>query len=153
MKLDISARVLKIPRYCACCDGPGEVEISATATRKKGNKTDSQSWAFPYCHACARHIGLNKQAWTCIALGTLAAFGTGVVAGWWGGVVLAIAFAAWGILWDRARDARLPKCACTGGAVKYVTWHGTVHTFEFASTRYGKRMLEANHQKVRAVSS
>lgn len=148
MKVDVSAKLINIPRHCACCTGLPDVELRASASKKRGKTQLTNSWSFPYCSQCASHIQRYK-----LAIGVLI-----------GGLVVAVAgmlfysrlcamIALFGIgacilLVGQARAMRGAACACTGAAVSYLGWHGTLHSFDFVSQVYAVQFMRANRGKL-----
>jgi hypothetical protein len=71
--------------------------------------------------------------------------------------LLAIAGGIWGCRAAHATGlANLrPSCSARTAPIRYVEWHGTFHTFVFASHQYLQAFVEANERKtmsdVRAV--
>ena len=60
----VSARVLKIPQECACCNGTAETEIGVAHTRVTGVqvvRTNIRGWRFPYCFRCLGHVKARAQ--------------------------------------------------------------------------------------------
>lgn len=77
MQVTVSARILTMPRACACCFGQPDRTLLATNTRtgKKGENT--RGWEFPFCTFCAIHLekwnAATRDAKICTWLGIAAA--------------------------------------------------------------------------------
>ena len=64
-RVQISAQYLiHWPKHCACCMGPAETTVEASAVRVTGKKIvkrDERGWLIPYCHGCVNHHRLSEQ--------------------------------------------------------------------------------------------
>jgi hypothetical protein len=170
----VSARLLSWPQCCVCCGGLADTSYQAAFTRTTGKrviKTDTRSWAVPYCSRCRGHVEKARQAKTLLAtaivLGTLG----GLLAVWKiaGGdshsptvtdiLVGVVVFVVGGgistglcMLRSRAlaaaRQLTRTTCPCLGEAVAYCGWYGSVHTFLFASQGYASAFMGMNRSKL-----
>ncbi len=174
--VQVSARILRFPPYCACCAEPTQGSYDFVATRVTGKRiirTTSKSWAFPYCSRCVAHAQ-HWPNWT----GCLEAFATLFIGGlvWIVLVVLFpksaalstfigfIATICLGVLiigggMARAQTQREkavsmcgPTCAAPFWAVNYEGWSGSVHQIQLYSERYAVYFAGANRTKLVGVS-
>lgn len=112
-------------------------------------------WDVPYCASCMRHmqdhaaaptlsivsaaIGLVLWILTAGEHPTLGSFL--FIAG------IAGAIAAYIRKRAKVRDHLQPTCAAETAAIRYLDWHGTVHTFVFANRNYVDAFQSANERK------
>lgn len=148
MKVDVSAKFISIPRCCACCGDTPSVELAAQASKKRGNTQYTNSWSFPYCSRCAGHVAGQNAAATILVVGLIAAFVLMFFVGWWSLIVVSLSVAAWVMQSNQAKSGCGPNCASSGAAVAYLGWHGTLHSFFFASRDYAAKFMAANSGKL-----
>lgn len=127
-----------MPAVCACCGGPSDRTVRASATRVEGKRvirTKTSSWDVPHCSACAAH----DDAWPTAD----------------GLEILVLTLLTCGIYLyfyvNRRRRALalcMASCARPRQAISYLGWHGTVHRFEIASPAFAQAFLAANAKKV-----
>jgi hypothetical protein len=100
-----------------------------------------------------------ESAKTWLILGAIAAFASwiavarstsGGAAFIAGTAVFGISFFPYSAARTRARGLMSPSCCTPTAAVQYVEWHGTFHTFVFASRAYLESFLAANDRKKRS---
>src|SRR5579883_3455178 len=72
-EVNLSARIIHWPDLCACCSGPPDTHVNISYTRRTGVRvirTQTKSWAVPYCRRCLSHIELAEEleefGWTVI---------------------------------------------------------------------------------------
>lgn len=148
MKVDVSAKLINMPRHCACCAGAATTELRATASKKRGKTSESNSWGFPYCAACAAHVRRYSAAFGVLAGGVVvAAIGMMFYSRWWAAIAIPAAGGCLALL-NSARAMRTRSCVCTGAAVIYLGWHGTLHSFRFVSPGYATQFMLANRSKL-----
>lgn len=168
--VQVSARILHFPPLCCCCGTSSGVteHFRASSTRTTGKKvikTDTRSWTFPLCVPCRRWIGVQKTATALlglfvalILLGILGVAvginsihkpaGVGYLAA---GVVLLLLSPLACLGWlskQKQADAIRPAPECAVAPVKYLGWHGSVHTFHFTNHAYCQRFQVANANKL-----
>lgn len=153
MKVDVSAKFISIPRCCACCGDTPSVELSARASKKRGNTQYTKSWSFPYCSRCAGHVAGQNAATTVLLVGLIAAVVVMFFVGWWSLVVIGLSIAGWGIQSNQAKSGCGPNCSSSGAAVTYLGWHGTLHSFFFTSRNYAAKFMAANSGKLVNMTS
>lgn len=153
MKVDVSAKLISIPRCCACCGDPPTVELAAQASKKRGNTQYTNSWSFPYCSRCAGHVAGQNTAATILVVGLIAAFVSMFFVGWWSLLVVGLSIAGWVMQSNQAKAGCGPNCASSGAAVTYLGWHGTLHSFFFASRDYAAKFMSANSAKLVNMTS
>jgi hypothetical protein len=153
MKVEVSAKFISIPRYCACCGDTPTTELSAQASKKRGNTKYTNSWSFPYCARCAGHVAGRDTAATILAVGVIVAFAFMFFIGWWSLAVVGLSIAIWIVRSNRAKSDCGPNCASSGAAVNYLGWHGTMHSFFFASRDYAAKFMSANLGKLINMTS
>jgi len=76
VRVMISGQLISLPRQCICCGGTADHEMTATAKRKTGKRvvrTQTRSFQFPYCTACAKHAEKWGQAMLWLGLGAIGA--------------------------------------------------------------------------------
>lgn len=148
MKVDVSAKFISIPHCCACCGDTPTVELAAQASKKRGNTQYTNSWSFPYCSRCAGHVASQNAAATILVVGLIAAFVLMFFIGWWCLVVVGLSIAIWVMQSNHAKSDCGPNCTSSGAAVTYLGWHGTLHSFFFASRDYAAKFMSANSGKL-----
>ncbi len=163
-QVEISANLLSWPQLCACCYEPAQAHAEVAATRisrGRTNNTQTRSWRVPYCRACLAHRSKRRAAgptWTlvggilgcCVWLALYALLNVGVIA-FLGGMLAAVAMAApYSVQVNEAKAMLKESCCASDDAVRYITWHGTVHTFQFKNKNYLDRFLELNSKKNRS---
>lgn len=153
MKVDVSAKFISVPRYCVCCGDTPSVELAAQASKKRDNTQYTNSWSFPYCSRCASHVAGQNAAATILVVGLVGAFVLMFFVGWWSLVVVALSIAGWVMQSNQAKSACGPSCASSGAAVSYLGWHGTLHSFFFASRDYAAKFMAANSGKLVNMSN
>ena len=153
MKVDVSAKFISIPRYCACCGDTPTVDLAAQASKKSGNTQYTKSWSFPYCSRCAGHVAGQNTAATILVVGLIAAFIFMFFVGWWSLIVVGLSIAGWVMHSNQAKSGCGPNCASSGAAVIYLGWHGTLHSFFFASRDYAGKFMAANSGKLVNMTS
>ena len=153
MKVDVSAKFISIPRCCACCGDTPSVELAAQASKKRGNTQYTNSWSFPYCAHCADHIASHNSTVHILVVGLIAAFLLMFFVGWWSLLVVGLSIAGWVIQSNQAKSSCGPNCASPGAAVTYLGWHGTLHSFFFASRDYAGKFMAANSGKLVNMTS
>lgn len=148
MKVEVSAKLITIPRHCACCSGPPHVELRASTSKKRGKTQLTNSWSFPYCNQCASHIKLYNLAIGVLMGGLVIAAAGMLFYSRWCAVIALFGVAGCILLAGQARAMRSAACACTGAAVSYLGWHGTLHSFDFVSQGYALQFMIANRRKL-----
>lgn len=161
IKVDISAQTINFPPICACCGGPPDAVVGATATRTTGVRVvrqTSQGWDFPYCTRCIAHVtALHKARGVQTALiiaGALLSLVVGMAVGNFGlTCILALIFCGAAILIGRiliknAEATKGANCANCDGAVRYNGWHGSCHFFVLDSPHYAYHFMHANINKL-----
>jgi hypothetical protein len=162
-RFQISANQLSWPHSCACCGADADAKLRAAASRTTGKRVQSTTtswWEIPYCSRCKQHKRAFEVAakWPWVGLGLvvavccLASMSTSAVGI---GLVVAGALGLFSIFQYRAakssaRALMLPTCCTETSAVQYTKWHGTFHTFVFASKSYLDLFLVANRSKKRS---
>src|SRR5262245_48129602 len=134
MRVDVSAKQLKMPSQCACCGGTADTAVSSSFTRVHGTRvvrTKTSSWGFPFCPVCVR----SDDEWpNASPLGAL--------------LLILLTCGLYLIYYVRQRRKALALCTSTCApprrAVQYLGWHGTVHHFNLASPVFTKEFLTAN---------
>ena len=157
--LQISAKILSWPRVCVCCAKTADAEFRAAASRTTGKRvqrTTTSWWDVPYCSACLVHVRAYNQAPTLLVLGIaagvilwfVASANDAAIAAWLLAIA-AIAAGIWAYRSTRNRGAANLSASCSAktAAIRYVDWHGTFHTFIFASEQYLKAFIAANERK------
>jgi hypothetical protein len=148
MKVDVSAKQISIPRQCACCSGSPSMELQASASKKRGKTQFTNSWAFPYCSQCAAHVGRYNAAFAVLGGGiAVGALGMLFYSSWCA-LIGIVGVGGWLFLMNSAHAMRGAACACTGAAVSYMGWHGTLHSFHFVSHSYATQFMHANRNKL-----
>lgn len=60
VQVQVSARILRWPRMCACClnpvDGTGTATLHQVRWKKRHPEFSTSSWQIPYCERCLVHI-------------------------------------------------------------------------------------------------
>lgn len=153
MRVDVSAKFISIPRYCACCGDAPSVELAAQASKKRGNTQYTNSWSFPYCVRCAGHVSAENAAAIIFAVGIMAAFVLMFFIGWWSLIVVGLSIAGGVMQSNQAKTRCRPNCASTGAAVTYLGWHGTLHSFQFTSRDYAAKFMAANSGKLKNMTN
>lgn len=161
-RFQISANLLNWPHSCACCGGDADTKLRASASRTTGKRvqnTTTSWWEVPYCLHCIRHKQVfdaaSKWLWAGLICGALVWFfatsGGNASIGFLIGVAVAL-FSIWPYCAARARARALmlSNCCSSTSAVSYLEWHGTFHTFIFASKSYVDLFLAANSRKKRS---
>jgi hypothetical protein len=161
-RFQISANLLSWPSSCACCGGDADTKLRASAARTTGKRvqrTTTSWWEVPYCSQCVRHKEAYDSAsiwlWASWVLGVFVWFLVAQVLSASVGFFVGAIVALLGI-WPyqaartRARTLMLSNCCSPTAAVRYVEWHGTFHTFVFASKSYLELFLAANSRKKRS---
>lgn len=153
MKVEVSAKNISIPRQCVCCAGTASVDLQASASKKRGKSQYTNSWSFPYCTQCVAHIGRYNFAVGVLVAGLVLGFLGAVFIERWYGAIAGLGIAAWILLLNSAKSMLGSTCVCTGPAVAYLGWHGTLHSFRFASQAYGLEFMLANRSKLVNLTS
>lgn len=148
MQVDVSAKFISIPRFCVCCGDTPTIDIAAQASKKRGNTQYTNSWSFPYCSRCASHVTQANSAATILVIGIFTAFVLMFFIGWWSLAVLGLIIAGWKIKSNESKLSCGPNCVSSGAAVAYLGWHGTLHSFNFASRDYAAKFMAANSGKL-----
>lgn len=161
-RFQISANLLTWPSLCACCGGQADTKIRASASRTTGKRvqhTTTSSWEIPYCSQCIKHKEAYESAFKWLLVGLLLGlvvwFFIAQISSTLIGFFIGIIVALLGILpyakaKSEAEALMRPRCSSVTSTVKYVAWHGTVHTFIFASKSYLDLFLAANSSKNRS---
>jgi hypothetical protein len=161
-RFQISANLLSWPPSCACFGVDADTKLRASAFRTTGKRvkhTTTSWWEVPYCSRCMHHKRVFDATakWPVIGfvIGLLVWFLGGqngnAEAGFFAGTLLGsltiIPYRAGRL---KARALMLPTCCTPSSAVSYIEWHGTFHTFVFASKLYLESFLSANSKKKRS---
>ncbi len=157
-QLQVSAKILTWPRMCVCCCGTPDTTLRAAARRvtgKRVQRTTTSWWDVPYCEGCRRHARAFSAAPVLLVCALVAAVILWLVvssnsapAAW----LLAIACAGAGVWAFRATRAEgfanlRTTCAARTDPMRYAGWHGSIHTFIFASRDYLESFAAANERK------
>lgn len=148
MQVDISAKIISIPRHCVCCGAAPTVDLAAKASKKRGNTQYTNSWSFPYCSSCASHVAGQNSAVSVLVVGLILSLFFIFIIGWWSLIIVVLSIVGWFMQSDNAKSSCGPNCVSTGAAVAYLGWHGTVHSFFFASRDYARKFMIANSGKL-----
>lgn len=167
--VSVSGQIVSVPRQCACCGALPDGELLVSATRTPGKrvvKTDTRTWAFPYCSACLRHVNQWHSADTIMFVG-LGLVACGFLAGLClilfhpALMLLGVAASAAGLAGvialvlttkNGARSLCKAECVCPARAVGYLGWNGTVQSFSFVSGQYTTAFARGNLKKLVNVS-
>jgi hypothetical protein len=155
-RVQISANLLTWPNECSCCGRNANTKFRAVASRTTGmivRNTTTSCWEVPYCSQCVRHKETFKSAenWfsASFVLGVFVWYFVtqlnGAITGFIAGVVVAIL----GVIpyknaVNKTKKTMSESCCCLTNPVQYLEWHGTSHTFVFASKAYLDLFLSAN---------
>lgn len=161
MIIQLSARTISMPNFCACCGGNADSQVHFTASRTTGKRvthTTTRGWSFPYCGRCVEHSAAWNSRYTAFAsivivsvlagltyFGEPSAAGAIFIIGNLG--ALAVSISNMSAREKRARALCTPNCQGPGSAVAYHGWQGSVQTFDVASTRFAEAFLRANNSK------
>lgn len=193
-RVDISARIIRWPKQCACCFRSADTFVSIAFSRIRGTeviRTTTKSWNVPYCKRCLEHIRLSNELSdfsqsNSIVHGSLVIGGVGIITSlvlFFHGtlisdelgirrgllsltttiVTIAITHGFFKIRYERKTkerhgievelESRRDSFTCTSCAekdslaVSYGGWHGTVHRFYFANTRFAAQFMSLNEGK------
>jgi hypothetical protein len=162
MRIEASGQKFAFPYCCVCCGSAADTVFMARASKTKGKKvthTTTRGWDVPCCSKCLRHIAAKQTADSLSAFIFIALLVIGL---WWGSGqhiglwIFLSALSALALLIPlrvRAVKLRSASCACIGPAVAYLGWYGNQHTFNFSSTEYARKFLEANSRKLVNLTS
>lgn len=153
MNVDVSAKIISIPRYCVCCGDTPTIDLNAQASKKRGNTQYTNSWSFPYCSLCAGHVAEENAAGIIFGVGLIAAFIFMFFVGWWALIIVGISIFGGIMQSNKANSTCGPSCASSGPAVTYLGWHGTLHSFSFSSHDYASKFMVANSKKLVNLTS
>lgn len=160
MRIEASGYKLEFPQACACCGCSADTAVTVSASKSSGRKvvrTKTNTWDFPYCRRCVKHVRIMRIA-RIVALTTAAA---ALIAG--GiyylriaprlGILLAITGVSASILIfvslkAYAVSVMKVNCVCVGAAVRFLDWHGTQQAFEIVSPQYALGFMMANQRKL-----
>lgn len=174
--IQVSARILRFPHYCACCCEPTQHCRDFVATRVTGKKvirTTSRSWSFPYCERCAAHAR-EWPTWNgCLAVVVTMFFGMalwfvlfvnnpkdvgGMVNLWtllgtllFGGLVIGGGESHAKKQREKAIAMCGPTCCAPFWAVNYLGWSGSVQELQLYSHRYAVLFAASNRAKLIGV--
>jgi hypothetical protein len=162
VQVQVSGQLLDWPHACACCGQAPDNYLSASFTRKTGQRvkrTDTRAWQIPYCARCARHVRMFSTANSVFRVGLILCAVVSLVLllsgrvppdAFWGTVVLALLILL--LLYTALRVwARLltgADCSSVGPAVRYRGWDASVHSFSIANSEFGEAFIVANRRKV-----
>ena len=158
--VQLSARIVDRPVFCACCGAsPANEEIAATFTRYQGVRivrSDTRGWRFPFCSSCAAH---HNQYY--LLDGREATFRRRKVGWIWASIFLCVyVFPIVMVVVNsrRRRRTSLEKehlmasiqhpCAAIADAVIFDGWNGSVQMFRFANHEYADAFKQANANKL-----
>jgi len=161
-RVQISANLLTWPRECSCCGGNTDTKFRASASRTTGKRvrnTTTSWWEVPYCYQCIRHKETFESAaiwlsvsfvagaflWYFVAQSSSAMVGFIVAL-----VVVVIGFIPYNKVVNKAKEQMSESCCSLTEPVQYTEWHGTFHTFVFASKAYLDLFLSENSRKKRS---
>lgn len=153
MKVDVSAKIISIPRHCACCGDSPSVDLQTKATKKRGKTQYTNSWSFPYCLRCADHVAAHNMAMMFLVIGFVASFVFMFFIGWWCLIAAGLGVAACIAKINQAKEMCGAACVSSGSAVSYLGWHGTLHSFSFVSNDYAVKFMHANAGKLVNLTS
>lgn len=157
-RIAVSAKLLKWPPVCACCQRPADASLRAAYTRTTGKRvvrSQTRYWDVPYCSGCLRHVahaqsGATLNAWG--AFFSFAALGLLFCVPVPGAIIsILLAAGAFSVAvhqHGQARAAMVSSCACPRAAVEYLGWDGSVQGFLFANGEYAELFRQANAAKV-----
>ena len=160
MRVDVSAKIIRFPRVCACCTCPADTEIAVSASRSSGERvvrTRTKTWAFPYCQGCLAHVAVwssgGSRAAAIYAVGLALALIVGLAASGLAALGTLIAMVISAELLRSHRHKRAEgmcshACAAASEAVAYLGWSGTVQSFQILSEKYAAAFLVSNEQKL-----
>jgi len=160
MRVDVSGRHFIFPSECACCGGPADTELAASASREWGKRvvhTETKSWDIPYCTRCTSHIASYEEAGSLARILTVLSVVVGgaiVFMGnpFWGiaiGIILVIGTVmVFARSLTRARSLCSDRCAIVGRAVAYLGWDSSVHKFEMSSQHFAVSFMDSNRSKL-----
>jgi hypothetical protein len=153
LKVDVSAKLISIPRHCACCGDSPSVDLQTKATKKRGKTQYTNSWSFPYCNRCAAHVNANNMASMFLIIGFVVAFLLMFSIGWWCLIAIGLAIVAYITKVNQAKSMCDSTCVSSGAAVSYLGWNGTLHSFYFVSNDYALKFMLANSRKLVNLTS
>jgi hypothetical protein len=142
MEVHVSARLLSFPPQCACCGAPPQVDYRITAVRVTGKRvvrTQSRYWEIPYCQNCMRHASLWPKPW-----GNFTWFMALITGLLWIPIQIFLDLSAR----NGARKLCSSSCCTAAPAAAYLSWDGTVHSFEFTSAPFAFEFILANRNRV-----
>jgi hypothetical protein len=164
MRVEFSACKLTFPQVCACCGRKPDAVFTAAARRSEGVKverTETNTWDFPYCSACLAHVRTAKWANRIMEVGAtlnvLVGLALWFAVKWWVGLIAVLALTAVEV-WlhlsarERAQGMRCQTCAAVDQAVDFKGWDGPRQIFEIACPVYTVAFMVANEDKLVNVS-
>lgn len=162
-RFQISANLLTWPRKCACCGDSADNHLKASASRTTGKRvrtTKTSWWEIPYCSSCLKHKASFESAGSWLVAGFLfgivtwyfaaSASNSGLIGFIAGMILLLLSFWPYRQAVKVAKLKMKPECCSPGSAVRYIEWHGTMHTFVFESKSYLDSFLSSNSGKKRS---
>jgi hypothetical protein len=176
-RMQVSARLLEWPRFCACCMEPTGDRSGFSATRTTGKRvirTQTHTWEIPVCRACISHSRhfyaakrIRRTCFTIAAVLLIPACCLGVGAGGsaesgkaalfglpaiglvlTSGLLVTLGIALYVKRMADARTTARPNCCGLGQCAVYEGWSGSVHSFLFCNRDYADRFYFFNRGKV-----
>lgn len=153
-KFQISANLLSWPKSCTCCGNSADTHIRASASRTTGKRvkhTKTSWWEVPYCSGCLQHKQAFDAAGNWILAGLVLGIAIWFFVGFTPGILLTCASILPFSMAQSSAKRRMKKTCCSpSAAVRYLEWHGTIHTFVFESKLYLDNFLSNNSSKKRS---
>jgi len=157
--VDVSARLLSWPPFCACCCEPATTWFTASHSRTRGKRvkhTDTHSWAIPCCSRCKAHMDAFDLAkgfvFFAMFVSVLSYF-VNVLAGQQVALVVGISIALALIVaarsqYKKAQRLKCTTCATIRSPVVYKGWNGSIQYFHFRNGTYANAFIQENNKKI-----
>lgn len=160
MRVEASGYQFIFPQHCACCDTKADTALTVSASKSSGKKvvrTKTNTWDFPYCTQCKKHIEAADTAniltgVVCVISLVAAGYLGSKVGAFIGVIGLVAALFTYIKLMAHAKSMLKASCACIGKAVGFLDWDGTRQVFKIVSHEYARKFMVANSRKLINVS-
>lgn len=155
MLVEVSGYKFTFPQQCACCGSKPDTALTVSASKSSGKRVvriQTNTWDFPYCSQCKEHSKGAEALKPLVKFVVIPLLVVSLSVESYSGYFIFMMVVGTVFLYiklmNRAKSLLKVGCVCTGKAVGFLGWDGTLQMFEIVSDEYARKFMIANSSKL-----